>query len=101
MYALSLEEISNRNLVGFFREELQRGAFSELSKGAFRTLKKYGVIHRGCKPGVVGIKIILTEYGRELLEEVKKMNEKKETREYTDRPEGNLGAVKRVGGEQG
>ena len=63
---IHLEEVSNRNLVSFFVEELTQGVTKDnTSHGARRQLKTYGILKRGRG------RLTLTEYGERLLEEVK------------------------------
>ena len=63
---MSFEEVSNRNLVDFFAEELTQGVTKDnTSHGARRQLKTYGILKRGRG------KLLLTPYGERLLEEVK------------------------------
>ena len=60
------EEISNRNLVRWFAEEIAQGSMREISHGGRRQLRKNGILKRGRG------RLVLTAYGERLLEDVKK-----------------------------
>ena len=66
---MSLEEVSNRNLVRYFVEEITHLRLDEITYGGRRQLMKQGILVRG--RGSARIK--LSEYGLRLLEEVKKI----------------------------
>ena len=67
-FAVSLEEISNRNLVYFYREELASGEFAGITPGARRTMAEVGILKpKNARYG----RIVLSDLGRKLLEEVK------------------------------
>jgi hypothetical protein len=65
---LDLEELSLRNLVGFWGEELRTGDFTRISSGSLRLLKDAGVVAHSKPPYYMrGHALIVTEYGIRLL----------------------------------
>ena len=66
---MSLEEVSNRNLVRYFMEEITHLRLDEITYGGRRQLMKQGILVRS--RGNARIK--LSEYGLRLLEEVKRI----------------------------
>ena len=66
---MSLEEVSNVNLVRWYAEELTQGSLKNISHGGRRQLMKHGILVRGRGSA----RIELSEYGERLLEEVKRI----------------------------
>ena len=66
---MSFEELSNRNMVGFYEEELVSGDLGDISMGARMRMHKLGILRRERAPHA---RLVLTEYGEGLLGEAKK-----------------------------
>ena len=68
---MSLEEVSNRNLVRYFMEELAKEGLGDISQRLRGRMRKLGILkpESGKKHGY---RLVLSDYGRGLLEEMKK-----------------------------
>ena len=71
MFTLSLEEISDRNLVRYFGEELVKEGLGDISVVLRRKMRKLGILTLK-RTDKFGSKMVLSDYGRRLLEEAKK-----------------------------